>query len=354
MPDDHDDKKYHSDHPVYNHLLISPSPSLDNCLHFHSPPFTALFSLQTMAEPNDDEIKAAIQRLIPTVDLQKTGIKSFIKLLSKEFGGVNLKPKNKFIKKALEEAINAMSSEEEESSDEEVAAKPKKANGLSQKKKISKELAAFLGQGNVMARTEIVKALWEYIREHNLQNPENKREIFLDEKMESVFQCKSFTMFTMNKYIGAHVEPFKPVDLTPKEKKPSAKRKRKQDPKEKKKRKAGAQPPYRLSEDLQSVVGKDVLPRPQVVKAIWVYIKENNLQNPEDKREILCDEKLKKIMGGKDKVTMFNMNTFVTDHLVEKLDKSAYAHEEEEEVVEAEDAVDAEEAEETESAEESD
>lgn len=284
-----------------------------------------------MAEPSDAEIEAAIARLIPTVNLQSTGIKSFIKLLSKEFGGVNLKPRNKFIKKALEEAINALSSDEESSEEEEeVAKKPKKANGLSQKKKITKELADFLGKGDVMARTEIVKALWEYIRENNLQNPENKREIFLDDKMESVFQCKKFTMFTMNKYIGAHVDPFKPVDLTPKEKKPSTqKRKRgKGDPKEKKKRKAGTQPPYRLSKELQEVVGKDILPRPQVVKAIWVYIKEHDLQNPDDKREILCDDKLKKIMGGKDRVTMFNMNTHVTHHLVEKLDKSAYAHEE--------------------------
>jgi upstream activation factor subunit UAF30 len=287
-----------------------------------------------MAEPNDDAIKAAIERMIPTVDLQSTGIKTFIKLLSKEFGGVNLKPRNKFIKQVLEETINAMSSDEEtadSSDEEEEAPKPKKANGLAQKKKISKELAEFLGKGDVMARTEIVKSLWEYIREHTLQNPENRREIFLDEKMQSVFQCKSFTMFTMNKYIGAHIDPFKPVDLTPKEKKPSPKkRKRKADPKAKGKRKAGSQPPYRLSEELQSVVGKDILPRPQVVQALWAYIKENNLQNPDDKREILCDEKLKKIMGGKDKVTMFNMNTHVSTHLVEKLDKSAYAHEDEE------------------------
>jgi upstream activation factor subunit UAF30 len=287
-----------------------------------------------MAEPNDDAIKAAIERMIPTVDLKSTGIKTFIKLLSKEFGGVNLKPRNKFIKQVLEETINAMSSDEEtadSSDEEEEAPKPKKANGLAQKKKISKELAEFLGKGDVMARTEIVKSLWEYIREHTLQNPENRREIFLDEKMQSVFQCKSFTMFTMNKYIGAHIDPFKPVDLTPKEKKPSPKkRKRKADPKAKGKRKAGSQPPYRLSEELQSVVGKDILPRPQVVQALWAYIKENNLQNPDDKREILCDEKLKKIMGGKDKVTMFNMNTHVSTHLVEKLDKSAYAHEDEE------------------------
>ncbi len=50
-------------------------------------------------------------------------------------------------------------------------------------------------------------------------------------------------------------------------------------------------------------------------------------QNPEDKREIICDDKLKLIMGGNDRVTMFNMNRYITQHLVEKLDRSAYSHE---------------------------
>ena len=42
----------------------------------------------------------------------------------------------------------------------------------------------------------------------------------------------------------------------------------------------------------------------------------------------MCDDKLKAVMGGNAKVTMFNMNRFITDHLLEKLDKSAYVHDE--------------------------
>jgi chromatin remodeling complex protein RSC6 len=49
-------------------------------------------------------------------------------------------------------------------------------------------------------------------------------------------------------------------------------------------------------------------------------------QNPDDKRQILCDEKLKAVMGGSESVTMFNMNRFITEHLLEKLDRSAYVH----------------------------
>ena len=51
------------------------------------------------------------------------------------------------------------------------------------------------------------------------------------------------------------------------------------------------------------------------MKALWVYIKANNLQNPENKREILCDKRFKKIMDGNDKVTMFSMNKYIGAHL---------------------------------------
>ena len=47
-------------------------------------------------------------------------------------------------------------------------------------------------------------------------------------------------------------------------------------------------------------------------------------QNPNDKREILCDDQLKAIMSGNDKVTMFNMNKHISAHMMEKLDKTAY------------------------------
>jgi upstream activation factor subunit UAF30 len=143
-------------------------------------------------------------------------------------------------------------------------------------------------------------------------------------------------MFTMNKYVGAHIHPFKPVDLTSSSKTASRrrsttttttkKRKGKTAGNAKKKRKTGSQPPYRLSPELQDIVGTDSLPRPQVVSKIWTYIKANNLQNENDKREIICDEKLLKIIK-KPKISMFQMNACITEHLIEKLDKSAYHHE---------------------------
>ena len=62
------------------------------------------------------------------------------------------------------------------------------------------------------------------------------------------------------------------------------------------------------------MVGAGPLPRGEVVSKVWEYIKANNLQNPENRREILADDKLHKVFG-KDKVTMFEMNKHLTRHL---------------------------------------
>lgn len=72
--------------------------------------------------------------------------------------------------------------------------------------------------------------------------------------------------------------------------------------------------PLKPSSQLAAVVGKDPLPRTEVVSKVWEYIRKNNLQNPENKREILADEKLKAVFG-KDKATMFEMNKLFSAHL---------------------------------------
>jgi len=73
--------------------------------------------------------------------------------------------------------------------------------------------------------------------------------------------------------------------------------------------------PLNLSPELEAVVGKGPLPRSQVVKKLWEYIKKNDLQNPKNKRNILADEKLKAIFGGKSEVTMFEMTKLVSAHM---------------------------------------
>ena len=72
--------------------------------------------------------------------------------------------------------------------------------------------------------------------------------------------------------------------------------------------------PMTISDDLAAVVGKGPMPRSEVTKKIWVYIKKNDLQDPKDKRMILNDEKLKKIFGTAS-VHMMKMAGAIGKHL---------------------------------------
>ena len=76
----------------------------------------------------------------------------------------------------------------------------------------------------------------------------------------------------------------------------------------------GLSRPVTPSADLAAITGKDPLPRSQVVSKMWDHIKKNNLQDPKNKREIVADDKLRKIFG-KDRVSMFEMNKHLSRHL---------------------------------------
>lgn len=74
------------------------------------------------------------------------------------------------------------------------------------------------------------------------------------------------------------------------------------------------QKPVRLSKELAAIVGGDAMPRTEVTKKVWEYIKAHDLQNPQNRREIKADGKLREILG-KDKVTMFEMNSLLNRHM---------------------------------------
>lgn len=73
--------------------------------------------------------------------------------------------------------------------------------------------------------------------------------------------------------------------------------------------------PLTVSATLAAVVGKGPMPRSEVVKKLWVYIKKNNLQDPAKKRNIVADAALKAVFGGKGVVDMFEMTKLVSKHL---------------------------------------
>ncbi len=73
--------------------------------------------------------------------------------------------------------------------------------------------------------------------------------------------------------------------------------------------------PMQISDALAKVVGSKPLPRTEVTKKIWVYIKENDLQDKVNRRNINADDNLKAVFGGKKKVLMFEMTKLVSENL---------------------------------------
>jgi chromatin remodeling complex protein RSC6 len=72
--------------------------------------------------------------------------------------------------------------------------------------------------------------------------------------------------------------------------------------------------PVTPSTELAAITGPDPLPRSQVVSKVWDHIRKNNLQNPQNKREIIADDKLRKVFGT-DRCSMFEMNKHLSRHL---------------------------------------
>ena len=81
----------------------------------------------------------------------------------------------------------------------------KKPNALQQPLQPSKELAAVVGK-EPLPRGEVVSKIWDYIKQHELQNPANRREILADDTLAAVFGTKKVTMFEMNKHLARHLK----------------------------------------------------------------------------------------------------------------------------------------------------
>ena len=73
--------------------------------------------------------------------------------------------------------------------------------------------------------------------------------------------------------------------------------------------------PMKISSELADVVGKGPMPRTEVTKKIWAYIKKHDLQDPKNRRNIVPDARLTKVFGGKKAINMFDMTKKVNKHL---------------------------------------
>ncbi|GLT66214.1 hypothetical protein SLA2020_385930 [Shorea laevis] len=207
----------------------------------------------------------------------------------------------------------------------------RKAGGFCKLSSLSPQLQDLLGVP-ALARTEVVKQIWAHIREKNLQDPANKKTIICDEPLRALFGVQSIDMFQMNKALSKHIWPLDSDDVVPvksTEKERQHKQEREEDsdePKRKEKRqrgestekgKSGFLAPLQLSDALVKFLGtgESALSRADVIKRMWDYIKENNLQDPSDKRRVICDEKLKELFDV-DSFTGFTVSKLLATHFV--------------------------------------
>ena len=95
-------------------------------------------------------------------------------------------------------------------------------------------------------------------------------------------------------------------------KKPAAKKKKTA---AKRKPNAAFMKPMQPSAALGAVIGNGMMPRTEVTKKIWAYIKKHGLQDSKNRRNLNADEKLKEVFGGKKQVSMFEMTKLVNKHL---------------------------------------
>ncbi|PWA76674.1 DEK, C-terminal [Artemisia annua] len=227
---------------------------------------------------------------------------------------------------------------EEESDDEDVKSNGKRnkttpngkkrgGGGFSKPCALSPQLQKLIGEPE-MARTEVVKKIWVYIKEKDLQNPKDKRKILCDDTLHEIFRVKSINMFQMNKALTKHIWPLDEeyetaATVKPPQKSKPKKRVKEEEPMEKDKRQktkgSGFTSPHPISEELMQFFDTDEseLSRSEVVKRMWKYIKDNDLQDPSDKRNILCDDKLKELFKV-DKFVGFTVSKLLSAHFIKE------------------------------------
>jgi len=289
--------------------------------------------------------------MLEGADLDSLTTKKIRKALEQKFGS-ELRHKKEFIRATLTDLIikrekvseNEDEEEEEEEEGKEVEKKKRGNAGFGKKMlTLSDKLAGFLGVGQE-TRPQVVKRMWAYIKENNLQDPNDGRKIILDKPLQDVFNRETLTAFNMNRHLTGHLkkegEADFPVVLDSDDEeyiRQKEEKKRKRDEVNKKKRAARKKMkkknpkkprdpnkpmvlnaftrPIKISEELQMFLNKDEASRSEVVKKLWEYIKANDLQNPADKREIICDEKLTSLLG-EERVTSFSLNKLIQHHYI--------------------------------------
>lgn len=312
-----------------------------------------------MSTISDEEIILAVKDYLLGADLDNITTKGMRNDIEKKFK-CDLSSKKFFLKEILLKCMDELENnddEEEVNNDNdndtrETSLEKRKVssgrNGFNALVQLSAALSEFMGKPFAQ-RTEVSKQVWIYIKANNLQNPKDKREILCDDKFRSLFKREKMGMFKMNKYLSEMMKNFEDLQDNTIAKEKSIKeekldykssdkkiKKRKLDSNEvdnskskkekkvKKEKENGEEKisnpnnpfnkPMKLSSSLSSLIKSESESRPQVVKKLWEYIHSNNLQNPNDKRQIINDKSMEKVFKVKN-MSMFEMNKLLSVHL---------------------------------------
>ncbi|XP_008806342.1 uncharacterized protein LOC103719054 [Phoenix dactylifera] len=187
--------------------------------------------------------------------------------------------------------------------------------GLSKVCGVSPQLQAIVGEPT-MARTQIVKQLWAYIRKNNLQDPNNKRKIICNDELRMVFETDCTDMFKMNKLLAKHIIPLESTrDPGPESKKLKATTTELVSATEP----DADQYPVVISDALANFfgTGESEMLQSEALRRVWDYIKNNQLEDPMNGMMILCDSKLQQLFGCKS-LSALGISEMLSHHLFKR------------------------------------
>ncbi|TDZ13842.1 Upstream activation factor subunit spp27 [Colletotrichum sidae] len=250
----------------------------------------------------ESQYTSIIDAILATADLTTITRKKVRLGLERSLGGKDLSDQKDAIKALIEERFDAISGASQDVAETNSAspAPKREANGYDEDE----------GDGEIQVSVSPVRKKQK--REDSSEDA--------DAKLAAELQAQENRMARGRTTRGGNGASSKPKKKAAPKKK-SAKKVRDEDDSDVEgsdapKRKAGGgfQKPFNLSESLSELLGEPQLSRPQVVKKLWQHIKANELQDPGNKRQIICDDKMQAIFK-LPKVDMFQMNKLIGSHL---------------------------------------
>lgn len=296
-----------------------------------------------MSGISDDEIRSAVQAILLNADLATTTERQIRKQAEAQLkADLSSSDRKQIVRHEVETFLESQEVADDTAKDEGATAVKGISSGGFGAVGLSDEMQEFLGDGTTaLPRTQLVKRIWQYIKANDLQNPKDRRKIIVDDKLSRVF-TPPLGMFSMNKQISKHcwtievtakekkaakaekaaalaaLTPEERAEMEAEKEKKKLARKRKSEGLdengEPKKRGGGLAKELSVTPELAEWIGKDTISRQELTSFFWKYVKEKELKNPEDKREILSDEALKKLTGT-DRFLGFSFIKFLNSHL---------------------------------------